>query len=263
MPSFLIPILTLTGLGFFFGLVLTFASKKFAVTQDPRIQKILDNLPGANCGACGRAGCAAFGDSLVKGELPLDSCKICSEDQAKEIAGILGIKVATKTKQIITLRCHGGKNAKDKFTYDGLKDCSAAASVLGGYKLCDYACLGFGNCARACSFGAIKMSGESLPVIDDALCTGCGRCVMSCPRNLMVLIPDKAKVYVGCTSADPTKVVARVCSVGCIACRKCEKVCPTDAIHVIDNLAVIDYEKCISCKKCIKECPRNIIKKRK
>jgi len=263
MMQFLAPILMLTGLGLFFGLVLTFASKKFAVTQDPRIQKILESLPGANCGACGKAGCAVFGESLVRGELSLDNCKVCSADQAAEIAKILGVKAATKTKQIVTLRCHGGKTAKDKFIYEGPKDCQAAAGLLGGYKLCDYACLGFDNCVRACPFGAIKMSQEGLPIIEGALCTGCGQCVTACPRNLMVLIPAKAKVYVGCSSDDAAKTVARVCAIGCIACKKCEKVCPVDAIKVVEGLAIIDYGKCTSCGECIKACPRKIILWRK
>lgn len=263
MNQFLAPILTLTGLGLFFGLVLTFASKKFAVTQDPRIQKILANLPGANCGACGKAGCAVFSESLVRGELPLETCKICSEDQANQIAKILGVKVSLKEKQIVTLRCHGGKKAKDRFIYDGLKNCQAAAQVLGGHKLCGYACLGFGDCEKACPFGAIKMNEEGLPIIDSALCTGCGQCVAACPRDLMVLIPAKAKVYVGCSSHDAAKTVARACAVGCIACKKCEQVCPENAIKIVDNLAVIDYDKCTSCGECIKACPRKIILWRK
>ncbi len=263
MNQFLAPILTLTGLGLFFGLVLTLASKKFAVRQDPRIQKILENLPGANCGACGKAGCAGFGESLIRGELPLQACKICSEEQAAEIAKILGVEAPLKEKEVVSLRCHGGKKAKDRFIYEGPASCRAAAQVLGGYKLCDYACLGFGDCLRACPFGAIKMSPEGLPIINSELCTSCGQCLASCPRNLLVLIPAKAKVYVGCTSHDPAKTVAQACAVGCIACKKCEQACPVDAIKVIDNLAVIDYDKCTSCGECIKACPRKIILWRK
>lgn len=41
----------------------------------------------------------------------------------------------------------------------------------------------------------------------------------------------------------------------CIACGRCEAVCPFDAIHVQDGVAVIDAEKCTACGKCVPECP--------
>ena len=50
-----------------------------------------------------------------------------------------------------------------------------------------------------------------------------------------------------------------VCASSCIGCGLCEKECKKDAIHVIDNLAVIDYAKCINCKMCTKVCPRDAI----
>jgi ferredoxin len=78
----------------------------------------------------------------------------------------------------------------------------------------------------------------------------------------MVLVPRKASVYLGCASGDPAKVVAKVCAVGCIACKKCEKVCPADAIKVVENLAIIDYDKCTDCGKCADACPRKIILRR-
>lgn len=263
MNQLLAPILTLTGLGLFFGLVLTFASKKFAVSQDPKLQEVLEKLPGANCGACGMAGCARFGEALVKEEIGLENCKACSEEQATEIAKILGVKLSLAQKAVATLRCHGGKAAKDKFIYQGLKDCAAAAQTLGGQKSCAFACLGFGDCQRACPFNAIRMDPEGLPVVDSEVCTGCGKCVAACPRDLMVLVPQKSKVYVGCSSKDLAKIVVQVCAVGCIACKKCEQACPEEAIKVVENLAQIDYDKCTSCGNCVEACPRKIIKIRK
>lgn len=258
--QFLAPILTLTALGLLFSLALFWASKKFAVVQDARIKEIMEKLPGANCGACGMAGCSRFAEALVRKEVAIENCKACSEETASEIASILGVDFLVKEKMLATLRCHGGKKAKDKFIYQGIKDCQAAVELLGGHKLCAFACVGFGNCQRACPFGAIRMSDEGLPIIDSELCTGCGKCVAVCPRNLLVLIPRKGKVYVGCSSHDGAKIVASVCGVGCIACKKCEKVCPVDAIKVVENLAVIDYDKCTSCGECVKVCPRKIIK---
>ncbi|MFH1185898.1 MAG: RnfABCDGE type electron transport complex subunit B [Chloroflexota bacterium] len=49
------------------------------------------------------------------------------------------------------------------------------------------------------------------------------------------------------------------CIYGCLGLSDCERVCPFDAIHVIDGLAVVDYDKCTGCGKCAEVCPRNII----
>lgn len=49
------------------------------------------------------------------------------------------------------------------------------------------------------------------------------------------------------------------CKYGCYGFGACEKVCPFDAIHVIDGIAVVDKEKCRACKQCIAACPRHLI----
>ncbi|MFC1658849.1 4Fe-4S binding protein, partial [Candidatus Omnitrophota bacterium] len=148
-----------------------------------------------------------------------------------------------------------GKKVKDRFQYNGLEDCIAANLVMCGQKECIYGCLGFGTCARICPFDAITMSDEGLPVVDVQKCTACGKCVQACPKELFSLAKVVSKVHVLCSSHDTGADTRRVCPVGCIACRKCEKACSVDAIHVIDNLAVIDYDKCTSCGECVTVCP--------
>ena len=39
----------------------------------------------------------------------------------------------------------------------------------------------------------------------------------------------------------------------------CERNCKFDAIHVVDGVAKIDYDKCKGCKICSKVCPRDAI----
>ena len=51
----------------------------------------------------------------------------------------------------------------------------------------------------------------------------------------------------------------QACSVGCIGCHLCEKNCPSDAVHVIDNVAYIDQDKCTGCGICAQKCPKKII----
>ncbi len=72
------------------GLLLAVASKYLTVEQDERINKVIELLPGYNCGACGRAGCAAFGEALVTGEVnKVSGCKVIKPDKKQEIKDYL------------------------------------------------------------------------------------------------------------------------------------------------------------------------------
>jgi len=256
----LIPLLTLGFLGLLFGFGLAMASKKLTVQVDPRLEKLHGLLPGSNCGACGGAGCFGFAQDLLSGKRSLSACQVTEEAVKKQIAKLLGQDLETEVKKVATLHCFGGLKVKDRFIYDGIKECVAANLVLGGPKACVFGCLGFGDCARVCPFGAIKMSDEGLPVVDEKKCKACNKCVDICPKKLFSLIPLDKKVYVACSSQDIGKETRLICPVGCIACRKCEQVCPEDAIHVVDNLAIIDYNKCTSCGKCVEVCPMKTIR---
>ncbi|MCK9432312.1 MAG: RnfABCDGE type electron transport complex subunit B [Candidatus Omnitrophica bacterium] len=247
-------------LGLVFGIGLAVASKKFNVQVDPKLEQVQHLLPGGNCGACGNPGCFGFAESLLKGGNTVDDCRVCSEEIKEKIAGIMGVALGKQVRKVATLHCAGGVKVKDKYVYSGVEDCVAANMVLGGQKSCVFACLGFGTCARACPFGAITISAEGLPVINKDKCRACNKCVLACPKKLISLVSVTHPVFVACSSHDMGKDVRAVCSVGCIACRMCEKACKFDAIHVIDNLAVIDYHKCTSCGECVKVCPTKTIR---
>lgn len=262
MNNILPSILTLTGLGILFGISLAYAAKKFHVPVDPTLEKVLAKLPGANCGACGKAGCAGFAEALLHGELDLHSCSVAAQENKKSIAEFLGLDLEQKDKMVAVLHCCGGNRTKDKFLYEGMKDCLAASLVLGGQKECKYGCLTHGTCVRACAFDAIEMTGESFPKVVPQKCTACRTCIHVCPKSLYSLIPLGAKIFVACSSHDMGRDVMKVCPVGCIGCRKCEKTCPHDAIHVIENVARVDYVKCTGCLACVGACPTKVIKQR-
>ncbi len=46
---------------------------------------------------------------------------------------------------------------------------------------------------------------------------------------------------------------------GCIGCKLCEKVCPSDAIKVLDKKAEINTALCLQCTNCVQVCPKNTI----
>jgi RnfABCDGE-type electron transport complex B subunit len=256
----LIPVIILGSLGLLFGLGLALASKKLHVETDPRLDMIHGLLPGSNCGACGGAGCFGFAESVLSGKLPITACRVSSHEAHKKIAELLGQDVEKSVKKVAVVHCCGGTKALDKYLYEGIKECVAAAALHAGYKACRYGCLGFGTCVAVCPFGAITMGPDRLPVVDDGKCTGCSKCVLVCPKKIIALWPAAQRVYVACCSHDTAKDTRAACSAGCIACRMCEKACRFGAIRVVNNLAVIDETKCTQCGECVKVCPVKVIR---
>ena len=74
MSTIGLPVLILGTLGLVFGFVLAIASKLFEVKIDPRVEEIINVLPGVNCGACGKAGCAGYAAQIVHGGEAINKC---------------------------------------------------------------------------------------------------------------------------------------------------------------------------------------------
>jgi Na+-translocating ferredoxin:NAD+ oxidoreductase subunit B len=250
----------LGGLGIVFGIVLTIAEKKFSVKLDDRVARVRECLPGANCGACGFAGCDAFAAAVIKGDAPVNGCTAGGKKTAQAVAGIMQCEVKTDTPTVARVRCQGEcEVASERFEYTGIKSCRVAAMLSGGPKNCNYSCLGLGDCQSVCKFDAIKMQ-NGIAVIDQEKCTACKMCVSACPRSSIEMIPKPSNVVVLCLNADQAKAAREACTKACIACKRCEKACKYDAVHVLNQCAVIDTAKCTSCGDCIKACPNNCIR---
>lgn len=52
---------------------------------------------------------------------------------------------------------------------------------------------------------------------------------------------------------------AKSCNYGCLGFGSCVQVCPFDAIHVVNQVAVVDKDKCKACGKCVAVCPKHLI----
>lgn len=253
-------IVSIGGLGIIFGAILGFASKIFAVDDDPRVGMVQECLPGANCGGCGYPGCGGLAAAIVAGKAPVNSCAPGGAKAAAAIAEVMGV-VAEETEPMVAFVKCGGTcdKAQNKYEYDGIDDCIMASQLAGASsKACAYGCMGLGSCVKACKFDAIKIE-NGVAVVNPDLCVACGKCVSTCPKKIIDLVPKKKKVKVQCSSKDMGKAVMSVCSAGCIGCKICEKTCKFDAIHVIDNIAVIDYDKCKNCGMCANKCPKKVI----
>ena len=246
-------------LGAVFGLVLAIASKVFEVKKDPREEAILSHLAGANCGGCGYPGCGGCAAAILAGDAPVTACAPAGAENAAAIAEIMGMSAPTGERQVAFVRCNGGTNAKKRYEYIGVQDCISATKVAGSPLECAFGCLGFGSCVKACQFGAISIGENGCAVVDPEKCTNCGACMKACPRKIITSVPVSKKVHVLCANQDKGKAAMSVCSNSCIGCGLCQKECKKDAIHVVNGVAVIDYEKCVGCKLCTKVCPRDAI----
>jgi len=251
----------LGGVATVFGAFISLANAKFKVWEDPRIDGVRDLLPGADCGACGEAGCRAFAEGVVQGRLQPAKCTVMSEVARSDVASYLGVDAGSADKRVARLLCAGGRDvAPYKGRYHGVESCAAAAAVTGGGKACAWGCLSFADCGVACTFDAIVMSPTGLPVVDPEKCTACGDCVEACPLGLFVLLPQDNHLIVQCKNLLSGDPATAVCSVACNACGRCVADAAPGLISMVSGLAVIDYDKIeLENPKAVERCPTNAI----
>lgn len=227
----------MVGLAGFFGAVLAIANKYLKVEEDPRFDRVEGMLPGSNCGACGQPGCRAFAEALVQGSVTPGKCTVSSPDGISEIATFLGIDAGFEEKRVARLHCAGGKSRVKRIAdYRGTSSCRAAVLVNGGGRACPWGCLGLADCEVACTFDAIRMNAEGLPVVDVAKCTACGDCVEVCPLDLFTLEPVSHRILVQCATPLVGELARSLCLVACDACGRCAADAPPGVIEMKDGL---------------------------
>lgn len=244
------------GIGAICAIMLIVASKFFAVEENETATKIRECLPGANCGACGYAGCDGYAKALAESDgIKPNLCVPGGTDTAQQISRLLGVEFEAVAKQVAVVHCYGDCNhTSKKMDYAGIPGCQAAAMLYGGNGMCTYGCLGMGDCMSVCPQDAICLE-NGIAHIDPRKCIGCGLCAKACPRQLITVVPDTKQVLLLCNNREKGAVARQQCTNACIGCKKCEKNCPSGGIVVVEHLARIDTDKCIQCHVCVQNCP--------
>ena len=238
------PILTVAGFGLAFGVILSFAAKRFAPVVNEIEKKLYAIMPGINCGACGYAGCQAYANAILKQDEEINKCSPGGTELISKVAELLGLEAVSADPKIAAVHCQGGKNCSFKADYSGIRTCAGEFLSAAGRIDCEWGCLGYGDCVSVCPFDAIDMGEDDYPVVNKEKCTGCGKCVEACPKDVISLIPKSQKIYLGCRNELKGKVVKDACSKGCIGCRICSmpKITPSGKVTMKGHLPSIPYD---------------------
>jgi len=247
------------GVAGFFGVVLAVANRYLRVEEDPRIEQVEGMLPGTNCGACGQPGCHGFAEALVGGGAAPGQCSVSTPAAVEGIAGFLGVEAGFQEKHVARLHCAGGKSSVRALAdYKGTTSCRAAFLVNGGGRACSWGCLGLGDCDRACTFDAIHMNEEELPVVSTERCTACGDCVEVCPLDLFTLEPISKMLLVQCNSPLTGDLARSICRVACDACGRCALDAGPRVVEMQDGLPVVLHHAEAN-ESCTYRCPTGAI----
>ncbi len=256
--------LTMIGLGVLFAGILAVANQKLKVEEDPKIEELSQKLPGLNCGACGFPNCREFAKGIIEGnkEALETTCRVAGADVIEFISKIAPIEKTLAGKIAVAFCGAKDKDRTKRAVYKGIATCRSANLLSGGGMNCEYGCLGFSDCAKVCPFDALEME-DGLPKIDPAKCVGCGKCVKACPRGIIELMPSDTDnlVIVACRSKYAGAVVRKICPVGCIGCKICEKL-SGGIFFMEDNLSKLRLERRkedVDWDEIIKKCPTKTI----
>ncbi len=267
MTATILAVVSLSAVGLIAGIAI-FVANRILPKEDESLQKANDLkefLPGADCGACGKPGCFAYAQAVVKDVKIIDDnpCRILARDEeaTKQLGEYLGVDLAGAgpgSRAII--HCTGDSPAIG--SYNGVGTCAAAVLVGAGEKECPYACVGYGDCAAVCPADAISIDAQKrVAFVDWEKCIGCGMCVKTCPRDLIELVGAEMPQYLGCNYLSRKDVSGRKkCSVGCIHCRICVKSSEGGEVVWNDERDLPQFST-TPAPDAIEKCPRSIILK--
>ncbi|WP_058909935.1 electron transport complex subunit RsxB [Entomohabitans teleogrylli] len=169
MNMIAIAILVLTALGLVFGLLLGYASRRFAVEEDPIVDKIDEILPQSQCGQCGYPGCRPYAEAVGNNGESINRCAPGGEAVMLKIAELLNVEPQP---------------------IDGDDSVQAPVRLLAFID--ESNCIGCTKCIQACPVDAIVGATRAMHTVMSELCTGCNLCVDPCPTHCIELRPVSA-----------------------------------------------------------------------
>ncbi|MEA1065085.1 electron transport complex subunit RsxB [Erwinia sp. HR93] len=166
MSIILIAVLVLTLLALVFGLLLGYASRRFAIAEDPIVDKIEALLPQSQCAQCGYPGCRPYAEAVGNNGANINLCAPGGEPVMQKIAALLNVEPLPT----------GEDNALN-----------APVRMLA--IIDESQCIGCTKCIQACPVDAIVGASRAMHTVLSDLCTGCNLCIAPCPTHCISLIP--------------------------------------------------------------------------
>ncbi|MEG1782079.1 MAG: (Fe-S)-binding protein, partial [Oscillospiraceae bacterium] len=132
-------IAVVAGIGVISAVVLVVAAKFMYVPEDERIGKVQECLPGANCGACGYAGCADYAKAIVEAGADTNLCVPGGKASAEAASKVMGKTASATVAKKAVVACQGYTcNTGTKYDYQGVTTCAAAAKMFAGPSDCAF-----------------------------------------------------------------------------------------------------------------------------
>ena len=166
MNAIWIAVAAVSLLGLAFGAILGYASRRFAVEDDPGVEKIDEILPLSQCGQGGYPGCRPYAEAISCNGEKINRCAPGGEAVMLKIAELLNVEPQP---------------------LDGEAQELTPARMVA--VIDENNCIGCTKCIQACPVDAIVGATRAMHTVMSDLCTGCNLCVDPCPTHCISLQP--------------------------------------------------------------------------